>query len=476
MSNAQTIARNTGLIFIGELTTRALAFALVVVIARHLGGIGLGAYSFAFAFTDLLLNVADMGIPIYMARRIGRNRSETQACLSSVLGIRTALLPLILIAGVAFAYATGATTETRTIILLATAGMALNFLADPFRAVFMAHERNAYYSAILIAERLIFTITGIALLAAGKGLVPVMLAYIASQLVAVAANAYFVRRGFSAFTIKLDRQQASAILKGAAPIWAANFLRMVYQRADALMLSAMKGFEATGLYSSAYKITEALTVVPLALIGATLPAMSKFFSTSSQSLKVLYEKSFYYLLLLALPMAAGLTLTADRIILFLYGPQFSAAAAALIMLAWAEALLFLHLIMGFLLTAIDRQGLFTAATAAYAAANVAINLVLIPRYGAAGAAAAALATQAIAVAILYTFCSKNGYAINLPRIIWKPAAATAAMAATMILMSNLHLMATVPAAAATYVAALVLLKGIGKEDAKLLMNVVLNRP
>ena len=105
---------------------------------------------------------------------------------------------------------------------------------------------------------------------------------------------------------------------------------------------------------------------------------------------MLYEKSFYYLLLLALPMAAGLTLTADRIILFLYGPQFSAAAAALIMLAWAEALLFLHLIMGFLLTAIDRQGLFTAATAAYAAANVAINLVLIPRYGAAGAAAAAL--------------------------------------------------------------------------------------
>lgn len=473
MSTAQTIAKNTAFLFIGELGTRILSLGLVVAIAHYLGEIGLGAYAFAFAFTDLLQQFSDFGIPTYLMREIARNKAKTSSYISDTLGVRISILPLIAVALLAAVFLLQAkSVETRIILALATGGMAFNFLTDPLRSVYLAYEKNAYYSALNIFERLIFTLGGLALLLTGHGLIPVVSLYFFAAAVSFLANCYMVRKRFAKFGVNFSIVGSISIIKPSAPFWLTNILRTVYLRADTIILSATKGFAATGWYNAAYRLTEALTLVPLVVVTATFPAMSQFHVQSRETLKVLYEKTFYYLLMAAIPVAVGTILIANRIILFLYGQAFSASAIALQLLIVAEALLFIHLIMGSLLNSIDKQHLFTIATASYAALNIVLNLIIIPKYSYVGAGAVAVITQAAAVILLYYFTAKNGYGLNLPKLIFKPAVAAAVMAAALVAMKSVHLLAAIPAAAVIYVAVLAITKGIGKEEVELVKKII----
>ena len=172
MSDAETIAKNTFFLSLGEIGTRVLSFLLVVAIARYLGDVGLGIYGFVFALTDLLLNLIDLGVPMYIAREMAKNKAATGAYLSNALGLRILITPLIPVIGLAMWLIAvfiihAATPETMLITALAVAGMAFNFLNDPLRIAFMAHERDEYYSGLIILERLMFTSAGFALLLNG---------------------------------------------------------------------------------------------------------------------------------------------------------------------------------------------------------------------------------------------------------------------------------------------------------------------
>ncbi len=478
MPESETIAKNTFFLSVGEIGTRALSFLLVVAIARYLGDVGLGAYGFVFAFTDLLLNFIDLGVPMYIAREMAKNKAATGIYLGNALGLRLLIAPLIPAIGIAMWLAAvfivhAATPETMLITALATAGMALGFLNDPFRVVFMAHERDEYYSGLIILERLMFTGAGFTLLINGHGLVPVLAAFVLSQLVSLLTTAYFVRKKFTSFAVRFDKAAIASIIKNSAWFGIANFLRMVYQRTDIIMLGVLQGFAVTGWYTAAYRITESLRFIPLVVIPAIFPALSRLHQHSKATGRVLYEKAFYYMLLAALPMAIGLTLTADRVIPFIYHqPEFYNSVLALKLLIWAEALLFLHYIMGFLLNAIGKQHLFTIVTATYAASNVALNLILIPKYSYVGAGIAAIITQGIAAVTLYHLCAKNGYGLNIAKLSYKPVIAAAAMATALTGMKSLHLLIAAPTAAAIYFAILFAIKGVGREETMLLKKLM----
>lgn len=478
MPEAETITKNAFFLSFGEVGTRALSFLLVIAIARYLGDVGLGAYGFVFAFTDLLLNFIDLGVPMYIAREMAKNKAATGAYLSNALGLRILITPLIPVIGLAMWLAAvfivhAATPETMLITALAITGMALGFLNDPLRVAFMAHERDEYYSGLIILERLMFTSAGFALLLNGYGLVPVLTAFLISQAVSLLTTAYFVRKKLASFTIKFDRAAIASIVKNSAWFGIANFLRMVYQRTDIIMLGILQGFAVTGWYTAAYRITESLRFIPLVVIPAIFPALSRLHQNSKATGRALYEKAFYYMLLAALPLAVGLTLTANRVIPFIYSqPGFHNSVLALKLLIWAEALLFLHYIMGFLLNAIGKQHLFTMVTAAYAASNVALNLILIPKYSYVGAGVAAIITQGIAAVTLYHLCAKNGYGLNILKISYKPVIAAAAMVVALIGMKSLHLLIAAPMAAAIYFVILVATRGIGKDEIMLLKRLM----
>lgn len=479
-TDSETVVSNTAFLMIGQVVTGALSLLLVLAIARYLGNVGLGSYSAAIAISALLMQLLDFGIPTYAVREIARRKESAKDYVSTIMGLRTVIsFFMAAAAAVLLLYLVGSsriTIQTAEVMGLAVFATALSFLAEPLRAVLLAYEKHNYYAAVWIIERLAFVSFALAMLLAGKGLLEVMLGFALSALIALAINAAVVWKNFTKFSIIISFSKKADwknLIISGMPFWLSNLLMAVYSRIDTLMLSVLKGFAATGLYNAAYKLVDVFTFVPLAVSAAFYPTLSRLFKNSNGAmLGILYKRAFYYLAIVAIPMGIALTTLAGRVMKFLYTSEFAPAATALQILIWAELFIFMNYLMGYMLNSIDKQKLFTISTGIYAAVNILLNLAAIPKFGYMGAATVALITQALQAATLYHFCSKSGYALNLPRLLYKPAIAAAAMGGAIMLLQPLHLLIIAPAAGAIYGAVLVALGGLSKDDFTILKGLL----
>ena len=114
---------------------------------------------------------------------------------------------------------------------------------------------------------------------------------------------------------------------------------------------------------------------------------------------LLLPESIQCLLLLAAPISFGLIIAAPYLVPQIYTGAFSQAVLPLQILITNLPFLFINFPLGSLLNAINRQKAQTLIVASGLVWNVATNLILIPRYGAVGAAAAST-TSTILVFIL----------------------------------------------------------------------------
>jgi O-antigen/teichoic acid export membrane protein len=108
------------------------------------------------------------------------------------------------------------------------------------------------------------------------------------------------------------------------------------------------------------------------------------------------SESFRFLLVVAFAACALVTPVAHPFIELVYGKQFSATADLLIVLIWSEVPIFFGVALGNALVAKGLQKYFPPATIAGALLNVAINLAVIPRYGALGASWATVISYCLA--------------------------------------------------------------------------------
>ena len=173
----------------------------------------------------------------------------------------------------------------------------------------------------------------------------------------------------------------------------------IYLRIDQIMLAAMAGDAAVGVYSVAARLAEVWYFVPMALASSTLPALIQSRERSRAEFTRRTERLFTIMVLLSVAVAIPMTLLARPVVLFLYGREYAGSVVPLIVLAWTGVFVSLGVARESWMLA---EGLMThsfATTAWGALINVLLNLVLIPRYGGLGAAFATLAAQIVAVSL-----------------------------------------------------------------------------
>ena len=105
MSHARKIAQNTGLLFISELANKGIAFLLLILIARRLGELGYGAYSYAFAFVSLFVALSNLGLDTFLLKELARRKDKAKEIMGNAMGLR--LATLLLSYGLAFVLAWG---------------------------------------------------------------------------------------------------------------------------------------------------------------------------------------------------------------------------------------------------------------------------------------------------------------------------------------------------------------------------------
>lgn len=114
-----------------------------------------------------------------------------------------------------------------------------------------------------------------------------------------------------------------------------------------------------------------------------------------------------YCLILALPLGWGLSSVGANAVVLIYGPAYAPTAKVLAIVAFFGAAQPLVVPMRQALMAAERQQFLTVWAFVFAGANVCLDLLLIPHYGAAGAAVANGIAQTAAMLSLFAYASKS---------------------------------------------------------------------
>jgi O-antigen/teichoic acid export membrane protein len=247
---------------------------------------------------------------------------------------------------------------------------------------------------------------------------------------------------------------------------------LIYVKIDTVMLSVMKGDAVVGWYNAAYYLVQGFKPLPQLVMGALFPLMSFSFVSAKDQLKRIFERAFRYLFILGLPMAMGITLLADKIILFIYGPTYQNSIIALQILSWDVLLVFLYGCISFLLVSIDRQHQMAILAGCTALINVVLNIILIPTYSYIGSAFATIAAESFLLVAYVYLSGRYFHLLPLHRIIIKPLIACGLMGAFVYVFHNQNLFLVILVAIVLYFAIMFGIKGFSKDDISLMKSIL----
>lgn len=467
MNTIQRVAKNISVLYVAYIVTALSGLLLSVLIARKLGDVTFGKYSFTLNFAALFA-VLPIGFDTLLARDVARDKSLAPKYMGNLV-ILKALLYLIIISLIAFVLnLIDYPHDVTTAILIFGISFGFTALADTFKMVFQAFERMEYQALLVIARQIVIVSLGLTAVFLGYGLIAIASIFAVGSIVDLILSFSICDKKFAKPKIEIDIDFWKKATKVALPLVFIPLAAIIYTKIDIVMLSTMKGDAIVGWYSAAYNLVLALKGFPSIFLTALFPLMAQFFVSSPASLKAVCEKSTNYLFIIGLPIAVGTTILADKIILLFYGSQFTNSIIALQILAWDILLFFLYQVLAYMIVSIDKQNQMSTAAGACAGINIILNLLLIPSLSYVGAGIATIATESILLGSYFYILSKHLYRLPLRKIVVKPLISCSIMALFIHFYSSINLAALITSAAVLYFAVLYLMKGGSPDDINLI--------
>ena len=196
-----------------------------------------------------------------------------------------------------------------------------------------------------------------------------------------------------------------------------------YFRIDAVLLALLRDAYEVGLYGAAYKFIEISELLVVAIPISVFPPLARFVATGDPRATVLVQRAFDVMLAVAAPLAVGMVVFAEPIIVASAGEEFREGADALRLLGPYVLFSFVNGLLFRILMAHGRDKLLLATTGTVLVANVVLNLVFIPVYGFRAAAVVSVVTEMLVLVPLAVAARRRGLA---PRLGYVPVVAAAA--------------------------------------------------
>jgi len=420
MSTVQRIAKNTMALGLSQIITSAAGMILFIFIARFLGDVEFGKFSFAQSFTGILVIFADVGLSSFTIREVARDRELASKYLGNVALIKLLLSGITFTLIILIINLMDYPKDTTFIVYLFGISTILNSFSMFFRSIFKAFERMEYEAYLNITRSAIKTSTGLLLIFYGYGLIEVVYVFVFAEIINLFLSLFVTVKRFAKPTVEIDFKLWRHLISGALPFCMTLVVGMLYLRIDVVMLSVMKGDAAVGWYNAACTIVYGLVFIPNILSSAVFPVMSRLFTSSTDALKVMIEKFAKYSFITALPILIILIVLADEFITIIYGNEFINSIITLQILSVYLSMRFVNHATGFTLSSTNKEHLRAFSAAIAAGSNIILNLFLIPKYSYVGAAVATVLTEVVLFSFYYYFTAKHFHRLPLQKTLLKP--------------------------------------------------------
>jgi O-antigen/teichoic acid export membrane protein len=463
--------RNTILILIVRVISRIIALISVLIIARSLRDTDFGEMQTAVTYVGLVGTLTDLGFSALYVREGARHTDELSRYWNNVASLKLVGCVIgfpLLLAALWFA-------GVRSLLLPSFAILVLSGYQLLLRNTLYAMQRLTFEIIEIIPETLVVLVLVLIGTRIGADSGFYLWAYAISYAFAcLYFGTVLITKGVLRPGIRFEPGLLLPWVRIAIPLGITFIITTVYFKVDVPILQRFRPYAEVGWYTLAYKPFESLLFIPFALRSVVFPVLSVYHRRSPDRVLPLAEKFFKALVILGWPITVGVFLLAPQFtnLLQLY-PQ---SEPSLQILALAIVFMFADNTIAATLNAIDKQNVFAFVALVGLVVNVAVNLVVIPRYGYLGASWAVVATEAALVAVGWFVLRAQLGAIDVIRSSWKAVVAGIVMGG-FIFVANPHqsrvlLFVVVVASALIYVAVLLALRVADSEEISLIRNAI----
>ena len=404
------------------LTASNFIFPLITFpyVSRVLGASGTGKVSFAISVVSYFTMVAALGIPTYGIRTTAKVRDDQEKLnrtTQEILSIHLFMMLLVSIVYILAILFVPRFQSDRTLFLV----VGVSILLDPLGVnwLYQGLEQYGY-----IAKRSIFLkFVGVILMFmfihspddyVFYGVTSILASAGSNVLNFINLRKYVSLKPVGHYDIK---QHLKPILILFAQVVAVN----IYTNLDNVMLGFMKTDVDVGLYAAAVKVKTILTSLVTYLGAVLLPRLSYYIMEGrKKEFQTLIRKAYNFVIVIALPLMLFTIFYARDCLVFLSGKEFIGATLAMQVIAPTIVLIGLSNLLGIqVLTPLNKEKQLVYSVVAGAVADLILNIIFIPKMGAAGASLGTLVAEFVVLIVQIMYLKDLFFKISKQVQYWK---------------------------------------------------------
>ncbi|MEZ4195106.1 MAG: flippase [Candidatus Paceibacterota bacterium] len=388
--------KNTGWLFAARGATFVTSFLTMAMVARYLGPENLGKISYAQSFVSILSVFASLGIDQILYRDLTAKPEKEHGLIG------TAVLAKFIFGFFAFVLSIvlSLSIDNETLLTQLVAITAFTFLINPLGTIailFQAKVQARYTSHATIFIAFFIPILKILVIVFDKGVLFFAGLLVIEALISTVWSLYIYINKFKQNPLewKFEWSIFKQLMNDSWPFLFAGFFSYIYARIDQVMLQQYLGSTSVGLYDVAVRISNIWSFIPALIISSVFPALVSAKKISRLSYLQRYRALTILVMAITLAVTLFVFIFARPIILILFGEKFIESIILLQIYIWSGAVGILGILVQQYLITENKGRIHLYLTLTGALINISLNLFMIPRYGAVGAAISTLFSYSV---------------------------------------------------------------------------------
>lgn len=468
-SQVQKLALNAVALATGGIVAQLAIVLIEVLVARELGAEIYGVFVTAYAWTVFAALLMEFGTSMWTIEEGSRDHSQLPHLLGSALTVNLVVFSALYFLLYVVLNLTAQGPVLNYLMILLPYGLILT-IQSALAAVYSSYQAmhvNAIFQALSPVAILAFYF---AFSAGGHNLADVGAAYVIGGAV---VTGYWLVSTIRKTRPWLSPAKLVSSVRHSYQYGLTSILSQVFYKTDIVMLSMLAGLREAGIYAAAFKLVDLLYKVAILSGRVFAPAIFKASRQDDKSFSVLASMMLRFLALAGLAAGVISFVLADELILFLFGEDYRASAPVLRILGGVMATNCMLVALQLLLSSIAMHVQRVSLLAITVIVQLGANALLIPKFGAQGAAAATLFGGALVI-FLYAMAAATKGDFQFLKWLFVPACLAIVSAVSVSLIDTGVLIRAV-VAVSVFVISLLLMGFARKHEIKFIFETVFAR-
>lgn len=395
-------AKNASWLICGKLAQMVLSFFVSILTARYLGPSNYGTISYVNAYVAFFTSLCTLGINSVIIKDFVENPQEQGEAIGTTLLMRfmSSILSAIMIFCVVGIVDHD---EPTTIVVAALCSVALLFqIFDTFNCWFQSRYESRITSIATFVAYAATALYRLVLLALHKDVKWFAFATSVDYIVLGAVLFYSYKRN-NGPRLSISLKKGKSLLGRSYHYILSGMMVAIYGQTDKFMLKQMLDEASVGYYSIASSINLMWVFVLQAIIDSMYPTIMRLYEKNREQFNRKNRQLYAIVIYVSMAAAVCFVLFAPLVIKILYGDTYMPAVGPLRIITWYTIFSYLGVARNAWIVCENKQKYLKHMYLSAAFINIGLNYLMIPVWGASGAALASLVTEICTSMILPYF-------------------------------------------------------------------------